>query len=143
MRHTHARQLSPLVSGWGHAQTSHVVEHGSAGAGADAAYELYLLGTTGDRRRREAHKVRCRRRANVRFSQKSLQQKTSRGRGAGRDLGLAERDVLVRVHNARAAEACQCGPQKLRAHALQQPHRKTFLKRADCLRFLMSCVFSK
>ena len=29
------------------------------------------------------------------------------------------------------------------AHDLRTTHRNTFLKRADCLRFLMSCVFSK
>ena len=29
------------------------------------------------------------------------------------------------------------------AHAARETHRNTFLKRADCLRFLMSCVFSK
>ena len=29
------------------------------------------------------------------------------------------------------------------AHAPHNTHRNTFLKRADCLRFLMSCVFSK
>ena len=29
------------------------------------------------------------------------------------------------------------------ALAARETHRNTFLKRADCLRFLMSCVFSK